>query len=81
MKARVQPGLREVRAGEGILVQLPGAAFVRAEQGRAQLGSLRARGQHGVQPGPVHDASGRDQRKADGGPHRGDQLRRRARLA
>ena len=73
-----QPGLREARAGECILVQLPGAALVSAEERGAQLGGLCPCGQDRLQPRPVHHAAGSHQRESDGGPHQGDQLRRRA---
>ncbi len=72
-----QACLREARAGKGILVELACTAFVAADEGRAQLGSGCARGQHSVQPGGIHDPAGRNQGDADGGMHRGEQLRRR----
>ena len=62
-------------------MQLPGTALVRAEERGAQLGGLRPRGQYLLQPRTVHHAAGRKQRESDGGPHPGEQLRRRARPA
>ncbi|CAH0327625.1 hypothetical protein SRABI128_06292 [Microbacterium sp. Bi128] len=67
-----QPGSGEVRIGQGIFVQLLGAALVSAEKCGAELGCDGPGTQHGVQPGRIHDAARSHQRKVDGGPHLGE---------
>ena len=75
-----QLGPREVRIRQGVLVQLAGAALVRAQKGGAQLCCRSSGAQHGVEPGRVHHAAGGHEREVDGGPDLREQLRRRAAL-